>query len=127
IEALTILGINAVSALFRIFGANLRHSHIWFSFGPVLNHIFVSPAHHQIHHSARPEHWNRNYGEVFAIWDWMFGTLVLPSEEIRKNLILGVGIGAPQHHPTLAKVYLEPLASMYELLTRRFRSTRLAS
>ncbi|MGH8507977.1 MAG: sterol desaturase family protein, partial [Gammaproteobacteria bacterium] len=28
IEALTIFGINAVSALFRIFGANLRHSHI---------------------------------------------------------------------------------------------------
>jgi len=126
IEALTILGINAVSALFRIFGANLRHSHIWFSFGHVLNHIFISPAHHQIHHSARPEHWNRNYGEVFAIWDWMFATLVLPSEEIRKDLILGIGIGAPQHHPTLAKAYLEPLASMYEILTRRFRYTRLA-
>jgi sterol desaturase/sphingolipid hydroxylase (fatty acid hydroxylase superfamily) len=92
---------------------------------PRAHHIFISPAHHQIHHSARPQHWNRNYGEVFAIWEWMFGTLFLPSEEIRKNLILGVGIGAPQHHPTLAKVYLEPLASMYELLTRRFQSTRL--
>jgi sterol desaturase/sphingolipid hydroxylase (fatty acid hydroxylase superfamily) len=92
---------------------------------PRAHHIFISPAHHQIHHSAKPEHWNRNYGEVFAIWEWMFGTLFLPSEEIRKNLILGVGIGAPQHHPTLAKVYLEPLASMYELLTRRFQSTRL--
>jgi hypothetical protein len=52
-------------------------------------------------------------------------TLVLPSEENRKNLILGVGIGAPQRHPMLAKVYLEPLASMYEILTRRFQSTRL--
>jgi sterol desaturase/sphingolipid hydroxylase (fatty acid hydroxylase superfamily) len=91
----------------------------------VLNHIFISPAHHQIHHSAKPEHWNRNYGEVLAIWEWMFVTLVLPSEEIRKNLILGVGIGAPQRHSTLAKVYLGPLASMCEILTRRFQSTRL--
>jgi hypothetical protein len=60
-----------------------------------------------------------------SIWEWMFGNLVLPSEEIRKNLILGVGIGAPQHHPTLPEVYLEPSVSMYEILTRRFQSTRL--
>ena len=60
-----------------------------------------------------------------SIWEWMFGNLVLPSEEIRKNLILGVGIGAPQYHPTLPEVYLESSASMYEILTRRFQSTRL--
>jgi sterol desaturase/sphingolipid hydroxylase (fatty acid hydroxylase superfamily) len=127
IDPVTILGINAVSALFRIFGANLRHTHIWFSFGPILNHIFISPAHHQIHHSARPEHWNRNYGEVFALWDWMFGTLILPSEEIRKNLIFGLGSGKPQYHSTLAEAYLEPLKSMYEVVKQYCKPSRLAS
>jgi hypothetical protein len=40
IDPVTILGINAVSALLRSFSTNLRHTHIWFSFGPILNHIF---------------------------------------------------------------------------------------
>jgi len=62
-----LLGINIVFAMFNLLGANLRHTHIWVSFGPRLNYIFMSPAQHQIHHSARPEHRDRNIGEMFAI------------------------------------------------------------
>lgn len=38
----TILGMNAVFSLFHLMGSNLRHSHVWASFGPVLERVFVS-------------------------------------------------------------------------------------
>ena len=38
--------------LFNFAAANLRHSHIWISFGR-FEKIFISPAQHQIHHSVK--------------------------------------------------------------------------
>ena len=68
---------------------HLQHSHVWISFSGWLGRLFVSPAHHQIHHSKNPRHFNRNYGSCLALWDWMFGTLYLPSKE-REKLTFGV-------------------------------------
>lgn len=87
--ATTIAGVNAFYVLFNIAGANLRHSHVWLSFGPVIEHIVISPAQHQIHHSLDPRHHNKNYGEVLAIWDWMFGTLYVP--RARESVAFGLG------------------------------------
>src|SRR5690606_39715058 len=50
-DPLTLFGSNVVFALFHLLGSNLRHSHIWWSFGPTLSRILISPAQHQIHHS----------------------------------------------------------------------------
>ncbi len=77
IDVLTVLGVNAGRFVFNLLGANLRHSHIWLSFGPVLEKILISPAQHQIHHSADPNHHNKNYGSQFALWDYFFNTLYL--------------------------------------------------
>ncbi|MEC7028835.1 MAG: sterol desaturase family protein, partial [Pseudomonadota bacterium] len=49
--------------------------------GKTIEHILISPAQHQIHHSLKPEHHNKNFGEIFAFWDWMFGTLFIPDKE----------------------------------------------
>lgn len=115
VDPLTIIGINMFYALFLLAGSCLRHSHIWISFGPILNYVLISPAHHQIHHSARLEHRDCNFGEVFAVWDYLFGTLILPSEEIRKNLVFGIALNAPQPHPSLTRAYLEPLQSVFQV------------
>jgi len=74
---------------------HLQHSHVWISFTGILGRIFVSPAHHQIHHSKNPAHFNRNYGSCLALWDWMFGTLYVPSRETEK-LTFGV---EPDQYP----------------------------
>lgn len=66
-----ILGVDAIGFLFNLAAANLRHSHIWLSFG-VFERWLISPAQHQIHHSANPIHFNQNYGSVLAIWDRLF-------------------------------------------------------
>jgi sterol desaturase/sphingolipid hydroxylase (fatty acid hydroxylase superfamily) len=118
-----ILGINAVYAVYRIVGVNLRHTHIWISYGPILNYVFISPAHHQIHHSARPEHKDKNLGGIFAVWDYLFGTLVIPNEEIRRNLVLGIGMDEPQRHPSLWKAYVEPLQRIGQMLRTAFVRT----
>ncbi|WP_053981316.1 sterol desaturase family protein [Marinagarivorans algicola] len=68
-----ILGVDAIGFLFNLAAANLRHSHIWLSFG-VFERWFISPAQHQIHHSTNPIHFNQNYGSILALWDRLFGS-----------------------------------------------------
>ena len=64
--------------LFNFAAANLRHSHIWISFGR-LEKIFISPAQHQIHHSVGNS--NANLGSIFSIWDGMVGTRMYAGEK----------------------------------------------
>jgi sterol desaturase/sphingolipid hydroxylase (fatty acid hydroxylase superfamily) len=73
----TFLGLHVSIAAFNTI-ANLRHSPVWISFGPVLNRWLISPAHHQIHHSREARHFGKNRGFELAIWDRLFGTLYLP-------------------------------------------------
>ena len=108
IEETTLFGINAFVALSNLAGAHLRHSHMWLSFGR-LDRVIVSPAVHQVHHSAAPEHRDKNYGETFAIFDWLFGTLYLPRREER--LVFGLGPDEPQPHGTLLRAYVVPFVN----------------
>ncbi|ABI77965.1 conserved hypothetical protein [Hyphomonas neptunium ATCC 15444] len=117
----TILGVSLVPVFFNMVGANFRHSHIWIDFGPAADRIFISPAQHQIHHSCAPEHHDRNYGEIFALWDWMFGTLYIP--EGRETLVFGVadasGVREAQVHTSLASAYMVPFAEAAEAMRAR--------
>ena len=128
VELVTILGVNFGVALFSFAGSNLRHSHIWLSYGPVLNHIFMSPAQHQIHHSVADEHRDKNLGSIFAIWDWMFGTLCVPKERV--ELVFGIGAGRPQPHRNLLAAYAVPFAESWRAIKQgpgeRLRSGKQA-
>ncbi len=84
---LQILGVDALGFLFNLLGANLRHSHIWLSFG-IFERWFISPAQHQIHHSTAAEHANKNFGTCLACWDRWFGSWVTA----RKQLQLKFGL-----------------------------------
>ena len=79
---------NIILVLFIHAYVHLQHSHMWISFTGALGRIFVSPAHHQVHHSADPKHFNKNFGSCLALWDWMFGTLYIPGKE-REKLTFG--------------------------------------
>lgn len=87
---LFIAGTNAVLVIANVALANIHHSHIWISYGPILERLFISPAQHQIHHSTDPRHHNRNYGETLALWDWMFGTLHLATGETPAEIRFGL-------------------------------------
>lgn len=54
--------------------AGLTHSMLGWNFGWVGRWVLVSPIVHRVHHSDLPEHFDRNFGAVFVIWDRIFGT-----------------------------------------------------
>jgi len=76
VHELTFMGANVFSFAFLTWGANLRHSHVKLRYFNWLENILISPFQHQIHHSDKPEHFNKNMGAKFAFWDLIFGTLV---------------------------------------------------
>ncbi len=81
IDIISIDGKNLIFLVFLWTIGHLQHSQFWIPFGGVWGRVFMSPAHHQIHHSDDPKHFNRNLGSVLAVWDWMAGTLETPSME----------------------------------------------
>ena len=86
LTGLQILGVDLFGVLFNFAAANLRHSHIWISFGK-LERLFISPAQHQIHHSVGNNH--VNLGSILSIWDGMLGTRMYSGE--RRSLEFGLG------------------------------------
>ncbi|MFM7840118.1 MAG: sterol desaturase family protein [Chitinophagaceae bacterium] len=36
--------------------------------------IIVTPSHHRVHHAINPEYIDKNYAQIFIIWDKLFGT-----------------------------------------------------
>ena len=88
-ESFTVDGKNILFLFFLWTIGHLQHSQFWIPFRGLLGHIVLSPAHHQIHHSTDPKHFNRNFGSVLAVWDWMFGSLEIPST---KNPRLKFGV-----------------------------------
>jgi len=103
--------VSLAAIVFYLFGYNLRHSHIWLSYGPRWSRWFISPAQHQIHHSRKPEHIDRNMGFMFAVWDRLFGTLYVPVEE--EELPLGLE-GEPEgNFATAADCYIRPFRACF--------------
>ncbi|GAO41909.1 sterol desaturase family protein [Flavihumibacter petaseus] len=49
------------------------HTQLWGKWG-ILEYILVTPSHHRVHHASNPEYLDKNYGDIFIIWDKLFGT-----------------------------------------------------
>jgi len=39
-----------------------------------LEYILVTPSHHRVHHAINPEYIDKNYSQIFIIWDKLFNT-----------------------------------------------------
>ena len=114
-----ILGANAFVFMFNIFGANLRHSHVPFTWGDRLENWFISPAQHQVHHSDNPAHFDTNLGSALAVWDRLYGTLIKASEA--KQINIGVG-QYDAGHDSLTAIYVKPLKlALMALLPNRLK------
>jgi sterol desaturase/sphingolipid hydroxylase (fatty acid hydroxylase superfamily) len=85
---LTLGSVNVLMVAFVFLLLHLQHSQLWIAFPGSLGRWILSPAHHQLHHSSNPAHFNSNYGNALAIWDRLFGTLRLPGTK-RQRLTFG--------------------------------------
>lgn len=98
-----------------------RHSHIPMSLG-WFNRIFNAPVMHQFHHSAEPQHFDKNLGAELMIFDWLFGTLYLPKRgEIYRWGLNERELGENNPHNRLRDFYLEPFRHMLALVAKRFQ------
>ena len=50
---------------------------------PVIDALFNSPAHHEVHHSADPAHTVCNLGGLLIVWDRLFGTYQVKTSPLR--------------------------------------------
>ncbi len=92
-------------SLYLALWGHLQHSQFWISSTGLAGRIFMSPAHHQIHHSNNPIHFDRNFGAALAVWDWLFCTLHIPQ---RKNEHLHFGADGDAHLKSLVPSMVYP-------------------
>ncbi|MEK7486377.1 MAG: sterol desaturase family protein [Planctomycetota bacterium] len=59
---------------FKNFLSGIRHSMVPWDWGWVGRTLLISPIAHRIHHSAQPEHWDKNFGHLSPLWDRLFGS-----------------------------------------------------
>ena len=48
-----------------------------------LEHIIITPSHHRVHHAINPEYLDKNYGQIFVIWDKIFGSFQPELETVK--------------------------------------------
>lgn len=111
-----LLGVDALGFAWTLAGANLRHSHVWISYGPRVERFLLSPAQHQIHHSRDPRHANSNFGVALALWDRLGASLHVTGR--REALTFGLPEGEPGPSHTVASLLLSPFAAV----ARRLRA-----
>jgi sterol desaturase/sphingolipid hydroxylase (fatty acid hydroxylase superfamily) len=110
---------NIILVLFIHTYVHLQHTHLWIPLRGLLGHLVMSPAHHQVHHSTNPVHFNKNMGSCLAIWDWVFGTLYVPSKEREK---ISFGLGSDHHHAhTFMGEFVLPFYRAFAHVRRMFR------
>ena len=48
-----------------------------------LEYIIVTPSHHRVHHAINDIYLDKNYGQIFILWDKWFGTFQKELDEVK--------------------------------------------
>lgn len=127
----TLISLNPVEA--TIFGVNVyvirnilmmdfvRHTHLKISFG-ALNSIVLCPHYHQLHHSADPKHYDKNFGLLFSFWDRWFGTLAVPEKD--ESFTFGLMERESREYQSLFGLWVLPVIKMGGHILRWLRLDR---
>lgn len=115
-----LFSVDALGFLWSMCGANLRHSHVWLSFGPRVERWLLSPAQHQVHHSIAARHLDKNFGTILSIWDRLFRSLYTTTAAPER---LRFGLHGDRQPQSGLALLFEPFA----WLARDARSSRARS
>ena len=111
VTVFTYLGVHVIFFIGNLVG-NLRHWQVWLSYGKTLNNWLISPAHHQLHHSAEERHWGCNRGFEIAVWDRLYGTLCVPQDK-PEDFKMGLGDGTDGHWHGVWRMYFWPFLMLF--------------
>jgi len=114
-QPLQLLGVGAIGLMLNAFGGNLRHSHVWITYGRAERWL-ISPAQHQLHHARGTD--RTNYGSWLAIWDRLAGSLRMAGLE--RELEFGLLERQRNHEPDdLLGALVAPVREASRRLTPR--------
>jgi sterol desaturase/sphingolipid hydroxylase (fatty acid hydroxylase superfamily) len=89
---LALFGFNAVDILYaylltQLYG-NLVHTQYQIPLPKWYGYIFVTPAHHRVHHASNIRYLDKNMGMMLILWDRVFGTFhdEDPTEPVKYGL-----------------------------------------
>ncbi len=79
----TSIGVVMLYQSLSIISTQFTHANIRLSkkLDKFISYIFVSPDMHKIHHHYRLPYTDKNYGNIFSIWDRIFGTFIYYERE----------------------------------------------
>ncbi len=117
----TILGCNAFIFIFLLLGANLRHSHIYLYYPKFIERFFISPAQHQLHHTARFA--NKNYGGYLGIWDFIFGSWQ-SAADIEKPKRFGFSKTMAKPYQTLGGLLFQPFIDILHIRKKYYEKRK---
>lgn len=85
----TPMGVIMLYQTLSLFFAEITHANLKIPGGPdkILSYIFVTPNMHKVHHHYIQPYTDSNYGNIFSIWDRIFGTF---KEKDVKSLKYGI-------------------------------------
>ena len=84
IHPLMFIAVRTISRMWGILEhvheSNLGHT-------PLLNRVFITPDVHRVHHGKNAIYLDKNYAEVFSVWDRLFGTYVEYTERPQYGIL----------------------------------------
>ena len=94
--------------------AAISHSMLDWNWGWFGRYVVFSPIGHRIHHSPQQEHYDKNFGSIFPVWDWLFGTLYT-GEQVNKT----VGLENERFNRGVLADMVEGTRGMARVISRR--------
>lgn len=93
--------------------AQFTHANIKLSktLDKIISYVLISPDMHKIHHHYRLPYTDSNYGNIFSIWDRLFGTYMYME---REKLVYGVDVFPDEKKNSNIKELLKQPFQQYE-------------
>ena len=109
--------------LITIFFAYLTHSNIQLpdQLEQKLSYLFITPNLHKFHHHHERPWTDSNYGNIFSVWDRLFGTLVQGNLE---NIRYGVDVLPDERDEDLAYQFILPFDRSIKLEDERYLAAK---
>lgn len=82
--------------------------------------VFATPDVHRMHHAAEARYTNSNYGDLFSVWDRLFGTFTMADPA---TLRYGLDEFTGDRHQSVKGLLLMPLAPVHAESTPAPRAT----
>jgi sterol desaturase/sphingolipid hydroxylase (fatty acid hydroxylase superfamily) len=95
----------------------IQHADLNWTWGPFYRFV-VSPRFHHIHHATDIASYDRNFGRLFSVWDYVFGTAHATAEEPR-----AFGVSGLEMKESIPVHFVTPFRTLVRMFRREPAAT----